>query len=229
MMNEKLHEGCARLGLALDDTQFAALETYMACVLEFNKGYNLMKASSEDELAVNHVLDSLAAVPELERLAAGLRGPDRGQRLHLADIGSGGGCPGLPLAVAFPAERFTLVERMEKRCAFLESAVSAMGLTNVTVSCTQADAVPTASVDIAVFRAFHPFDKKIARLLLAMLRPGGYIAAYKARSEKIAAEMALPEVRALMPAYTKKALTVPFLEDHERNLVIVQKQPAVTL
>ncbi|MBQ1592134.1 MAG: 16S rRNA (guanine(527)-N(7))-methyltransferase RsmG, partial [Treponema sp.] len=72
-----------------------------------------------------------------------------------------------------------------------------------------------------VFRAFHPFDAKITKLLLKMLCKGGFIAAYKARSEKIALEM--ESVSFMVPSYKKIALTVPFLEDHERNLVVIQK------
>lgn len=212
-MNTKLSEGCKKIGLELNETQFGQLETYIEAVLEFNKTYNLMKADSADELAVNHVLDSLVAVPHLkEILKPGMK---------IGDIGSGGGCPGLPLAVALPEYSFTLVERMEKRCVFLQSAISKMKLTNVKVMCTAADAVAKDSFDLEVFRAFHPFDKKIVKLLFNMLKTGGFIAAYKARAEKITAEM--QEVSMMIPDYKKIPLTVPFLEDHERNLVVIQK------
>lgn len=221
-MIEKLHTGAEQLGLDLLPEQYEKLETYIDCVLEFNKTYNLMKADSKDELAVNHVLDSLAAVSTLKDIINSYAAaPERLSQLKVGDIGSGGGCPGIPLAVAFPEVNFTLVERMEKRCAFLESAVKKMELSNVTVLCTQADKVPASSFDIEVFRAFHPFDKKIVKTLFAMLKQGGTVAAYKARSEKIEAEM--QAVSFLIPSYKKIALTVPFLEDHERNLVVIKK------
>lgn len=212
-MNEKLTQGCAKLGLNLSQVQFEQLETYINAVLDFNKTYNLMKADNADELAVNHVLDSLAAVPHI----ASLIKPES----KIGDIGSGGGCPGIPLAVAFPENSFTLVERMEKRCVFLESAVRKMNLKNVKVLCSQADSVEKEIFDLEVFRAFHPFDKKIVKLLFGMLKKGGHLAAYKARLEKINAEMA--EVQVMVPDYKVINLTVPFLEDHERNLVVIQK------
>ncbi|MBB5219099.1 16S rRNA (guanine(527)-N(7))-methyltransferase RsmG [Treponema rectale] len=212
-MNEKLMQGCAKLGLNLSQVQFDQLETYINAVLDFNKTYNLMKADNADELAVNHVLDSLAAVPHI----ASLIKPES----KIGDIGSGGGCPGIPLAVAFPENSFTLVERMEKRCVFLESAVRKMNLKNVKVLCSQADSVEKEIFDLEVFRAFHPFDKKIVKLLFGMLKKGGHLAAYKARLEKINAEMA--EVQVMVPDYKVINLTVPFLEDHERNLVVIQK------
>lgn len=216
-MNEKLTEGLKKLNIELSDVQINQLESYAESVLEFNKTYNLMKADSLDEFYVNHVLDSLAAVPSLSEIIKSKNRP-----LEIGDIGSGGGCPGIPLAVAFPDQSFTLVERMEKRCAFLQSTVKKLNLKNVKINCIQADLVEKESFDLEVFRAFHPFDKKITKLLLGMLKKGGTLAAFKAREEKILAEM--EEVKFLIPEYKKIKLTVPFLEDHERNLVIVEKK-----
>lgn len=213
-MTEKLTQGLAKIGLTLSDSQVDMLEAYIQEVLEFNKGYNLMKAENADELAVNHILDSLVAVPALSSLIAG-------RSLSIADIGSGGGCPGIPLAIAFPDQHFTLVERMDKRCVFLESVVKKLGLSNVTVACTAADAVAPESFDLEVFRAFHPFDKKIITLLFRMLKKDGILAAYKAREEKILAEM--DEIKPFIKGYEKIKLTVPFLEDHERHLVVIRK------
>lgn len=213
-MIQKLNDGLKKLSLDLKESQIAQLEGYIDAVLEFNKSYNLMKADSDDELAVNHILDSLAAVPHIKKIA--------GESLvQIGDIGSGGGCPGIPLSIAFPQFKFTLVERMEKRCVFLESVIKKLALKNVSVMCIQADSVPPESFDIAVFRAFHPFDKKIIKLLLKLIKKNGTLAAYKARSEKIAAEM--DSIKMIVKDYEKIPLTVPFLEDHERNLVVIRK------
>ena len=75
--------------------------------------------------------------------------------------------------------------------------------------------------DIEVFRAFHPFDLKITNLLLRMLKKGGCLAAYKAREEKILAEM--EAVKFIVKDYSKIKMVVPFLEDHERHLVVIKK------
>lgn len=218
-MTQKLHDGVKKLALDMSPEQMDALETYIQLVLECNKTYNLIRAETAEEVAVNHVLDSLAAASEIQNLSQQIK-CEKGQPILIADIGSGGGCPGIPLAVFMPEEKFVLVERMERRCRFLENAVSQMRLKNVRVDCTQADAVKPHSIDIEVFRAFHPFDKKIADLLLNKLKKGGFIACYKARSEKIQAEM--EAVKDQIPSYKKIPLTVPFLEDHERNLVVIQ-------
>src|SRR5574344_824075 len=218
----KLTEGTSKLLINCSDEQIHELETYIDEILKFNESYNLMKADSADELAVNHILDSLAPYAAINELIAQRNAAVSGSPVIIGDIGSGGGCPGIPLAVVFPDNQFVLVERMEKRCDFLKAAITKMNLTNVKVQCTQADKVMSESFDIEVFRAFHPFDKDIAHLLLRMLKPLGYIAAYKARSEKIAAEM--DAIKFIVPQYKKIALAVPFLEDHERNLIIIQKK-----
>lgn len=220
-MTEKLIKGLEKLQLSLSELQTNQLELYIQEVLEFNKSYNLMKAENADEVAVNHILDSLAAVDALKQIISKLCTEKNCSVLEIADIGSGGGCPGIPLSIAFPEHNFTLVERMEKRCNFLETVIAKLNLKNVTVQCRAVDTVAAESFDLEVFRAFHPFDLKITNLLLRMLKKGGYLAAYKAREEKIIAEM--DAVKILIKDYEKIKLTVPFLEDHERNLVVVRK------
>jgi len=220
-MTEKLIKGLEKLELNLTENQIEQLEKYIQEVLEFNKGYNLMKAEDADELAVNHILDSLAAVPHLKEIISDICATKGQSVLNIADIGSGGGCPGIPLAIAFPEHNFTLVERMEKRCGFLVNAVKVLGLKNVKVECKAADLVKPEIFDIEVFRAFHPFELKIINLLFRMLKKGGIIVAYKAREEKILAEM--EEIKSVVKDYKRIKITVPFLEDHERNLVVIKK------
>ena len=223
---DKLEEGLKRLSIDCSTEQMQALRTYIESVLDFNKSYNLMKAESPDDMAINHILDSLAAVPHIKELLGSSQTQKMTEEpIQIGDIGSGGGCPGIPLSIILTDCSFTLVERMEKRCAFLEAAVSDIakitGKRNARVLCSKANEVPKESFNIEVFRAFHPFDKDISRLLLGLLKKGGYIVAYKAREQKIKEEM--DGVKQIIPQYKKIHLSVPFLEDHERNLVIVQK------
>lgn len=221
-MIEKLDEGIKKLGFSLDEKQIEQIEKYISEIMKFNQTYNLMKADSEEELAVHHILDSLAGSKTIQSLVLELEKSRGKGKVVIGDIGSGGGCPGIPLAISNPETNFILVERMEKRCAFLEMAIAECGLKNVKVNPVQADKVEKSSLDIAVHRAFHPMDKKILKLLLAMLKKDGYICAFKAREEKIKAEM--EEVNSIVKSYEQKKLVVPFMEDYERNLVIIQKK-----
>ena len=113
---------------------------------------------------------------------------------------------------------------MSKRCLFLENCVALLGLSNVTVENIELERVPQESFDISVLRAFRPLEYKMTKKLLRVLKHGGYLAAYKAKEEKITEEMS--QISELIPEYKRIPLEVPFLTDngeYERNLVLVQR------
>ena len=197
----------------------AKMEAYIKEIILFNSAYNLTNTSNRDELVVRHIFDSLVAWPKIAELAGG--------PVVLADIGSGGGLPGIPLAAAFSLlpefndVRFELVERMEKRCAFLENCAAILGLKNVTVVNSEAEHLPQEAYNLITFRAFRPLDKKMAKTLLRIVKPQGYLCAYKAKLENIKEEMSA--ITSLVPDYEVQPLHVPGLEDSERNLVLIKK------
>lgn len=197
------------------------MEAYIKEIILFNSAYNLTNTSDRDELVVRHIFDSLAAWPKICELAT------TGTSLVIADIGSGGGLPGIPLAAAFSlcpeynSVRLELVERMEKRCAFLENCAAILGLKNVTVVNSEAERVPAEAYDLITFRAFRPLDKKMTKTLLRIVKSSGCLCAYKAKQTSIKEEM--DGISALVPDYEVVPLKVPGLEDSERNLVIIRK------
>ena len=202
------------------------MEAYIKEIALFNSAYNLTNTSDRDELAVRHIFDSLAAWPVIKEAAVDAAKASATEPVVIADIGSGGGLPGIPLAAAFsvleiPGVRFELVERMEKRCAFLENCDAILGLKNVTVVNSEAERVPEKAYNFITFRAFRPLDKKMTKTLLRIVKEGGNLFAYKAKLENIKEEMA--GISALVPDYKVCPLTVPGLEDSERNLVIIRK------
>ena len=219
-MNDILQEGLSELGFAQSSIPLFAqkLGAYIKELQLFNSVYNLVNTSDFEELAVRHVFDSLAAHDIINSLAAGIRSEDG---ILIGDIGSGGGLPGIPLAVVFPQFRFTLVERMDRRCAFLENCAAMLGLQNLTVQKSEAEKIPHESFDIAVFRALKPLDARFAKTLLSIIKNGGYLAAYKAKKTNIENEMAA--IRAVVADYTLTEVRVPFMKDAERNIVVVKK------
>lgn len=216
---ELLKKGLFSCGIPenLIDEVSGKMDKYIKEIILFNSAYNLTNTSDYDELVVRHLLDSLAAYKELFTLTKSFSE----QALVFADIGSGGGLPGIPLATVFPQFHFKLVERMSKRCAFLENCAAILGLKNVEVINSEAEKVPSESFDIAVFRAFRPLDKKMTETLLKLVKKGGYLAAYKAKMDNIKEEMS--GIKSLVPEYEVKKLIVPGLEDSERNLVVIRK------
>lgn len=229
-----LEEGLAKLNFSKSQIERIAplMENYADEILLFNSAYNLVNASSRDEIFVRHILDSLSAAQEICRVAEKISAQsqsmnskkDESEKITIADIGSGGGLPGIPLAAAFPQFNFVLVERMAKRCAFLENVRALLGLENVRIENSELEKIPRESFEIATFRAFRPLEEKMLANLLAVLKKGGALAAYKAKRKNIVEEMRL----ANCSGYNIIALDVPFLtdvsaEERERNLVLIEK------
>ena len=219
-----LEEGLAKLDFSKTQIERLAplMEKYANEILLFNSAYNLVKASGRDEIFVRHILDSLSAAQEICRLAKKVSMEN--EKITIADIGSGGGLPGIPLAAALPQFDFVLVERMSKRCAFLENVRALLGLENVRIENSELEKIPPESFEIATFRAFRPLEKKMLANLLAVLKKGGALAAYKAKKKNIVEEMRL----ANCDAYNVIPLNVPFLtdsdaEERERNLLVIEK------
>lgn len=195
------------------------LEGYIKELMLFNAAYDLVGSENHGQIVVNHILDSLSAWALIKDLAQE-RENGRQAVAQIADIGSGGGLPGIPLAIALPQFQFVLVERMSKRCAFLENCAAVLNLCNVRVENLQAEQVEAASFDVATFRAFRPLDKKIIKTLLRTIKSDGILAAYKAKQENITTEMAA--ISSIVPEYKIEKLVVPFMEDHQRHLVLIQ-------
>lgn len=224
--SEKLLNGLSQIGIPAEKMEEFSkkLDKYINEIILFNSAYNLTNTSVYDEIVVNHILDSLAPYRIFQELSKNFVVSD----FKIADIGSGGGLPGIPLAVVFPEFNFTLVERMDKRCAFLENCAAICGLRNVSVLKKEAEKVPPESFDISTFRAFRPLDEKMTKTLLALTKKGGILAAYKAKSESIAKEM--EEIKSLGLEFSVKKLFVPYLtensggkDERERNLVLIKK------
>ena len=232
-----LTDGLIKCGLPQQVIEALAekMEAYIKEIVLFNSAYNLTNTSDHDELVTRHILDSLAAYKEIAQLAegaagvnsagGGLAGEPTGAHLTFADIGSGGGLPGIPLAAAFMLTGFPvqwqLVERMEKRCAFLENCAAILGLKNVTVVNSEAERLAPEAYDLITFRAFRPLDKKMTKTLLRIVKGGGHLCAYKAKLSSIQEEM--EGIKSQVPDYRIAPLSVPGLEDSERNLVIITK------
>ena len=236
----------------LDET-IRLVERYIRELELFNAVFDLVGAESGSErgradLVVRHILDSLSPWKEIARelisraaarascveassdAAVSTGSPGGLLPIELADVGSGAGFPGIPLAILFPNVHVTLIERMSKRCSFLENCVAILSLSNVTVLNSELESAEGGKYDVVAFRAFRPLDRAMVRSLLSLVRPraeenskhtGGCLAAWKARAEKIREEMA--GIADSVGYWEARPLAVPFLAHEERNLVIIEK------
>lgn len=217
-----LTEGLAKCGIPEQKIENLSvlMEKYINEIILFNSAYNLTNTSDHDELVIRHILDSLSAYKKIDEFISFVvqKGNDN---FTVGDIGSGGGLPGIPLAAAFPDIKFKLVERMEKRCSFLENCAAILGLKNVEVINSEAERLEEGMFDLITFRAFRPLDKKMTKTLLRIVCDGGKLCAYKAKKENIIEEM--NGIKSIISEYEVVELSVPGLDDTERNLVVVEK------
>lgn len=153
----------------LDATQLEQLVRYEALLREWTAPLGLVAPGDVGSLMERHVLDSLRAVPCIPPSA-----------VDLADLGSGAGLPGLPLAIAVRRLSVRLVERSQRRAAFLEIAVERLGLADrVRVLVATAEQV-TESFDVCVARALAGPDE-VWRLAFPLLRADGRVVYFAGR------------------------------------------------
>ena len=118
----QLESGLIRLGLDLQPVARDQLLAYAALLYKWNRTYSLTALREQDKAVSHHLLDSLAALPYLSADT-------------LLDVGSGGGMPGIPLAIARPDLRVTLIDSNSKKAAFLKQAAIELALPNISVHC----------------------------------------------------------------------------------------------
>jgi 16S rRNA (guanine527-N7)-methyltransferase len=198
---EALERGLAAMGL--DAALAPPLLTYLALLDRWNRTYNLTAIRDPMEMVTRHLLDSLAMQPYLEQG-------------NLADLGTGPGLPGIPLAIARPQLQVTLVESNGKKARFMREAVRQLGLTNARVAESRAEALAEpGAYDNLTARAMDTLAGIIA-VGGHLLRPGGRLLAMKGvhPHDEIAQLPAGWQVEQVLP------LHVPGLTG-ERHLVVV--------
>lgn len=208
-----LESGLATLGLeaALADPLLA----YLDLLARWNRTYNLTAVRDPQEMVVRHLLDSLAMLPHVELLAA------RGGRL--ADLGTGPGLPGIPLAIARPGLRISLVESNGKKARFMREALRTLRLANAEVQERRIEAAgPAGAFDAITARALATLPEILA-LGAHLLKPDGVLLAMKGvyPEDEIAA---LPAPWRVLEAHR---LHVPGLAA-ERHLLVVGRRDGAT-
>jgi 16S rRNA (guanine527-N7)-methyltransferase len=149
-LEAELARGLDALHLPLVHAIQHKLLDYVALVQKWNRVYNLTAVRDPERMLTHHVLDSLAVVPHL----AGSR---------IVDVGSGAGLPGIPIAAAMPQSRVTLLESNHKKSTFLNQAAIELGLTNIDVENSRAEAWrPKNLFDVVISRAFSELGEFIA-------------------------------------------------------------------
>lgn len=129
------------MGLKQSDESIHKQALYLELLLEANKNISLTGIKNPKEAVIKHTIDSLSVSSAIE-----------GEKI--VDIGSGGGTPGIPLAIANPEKKFYLVDSVLKKIKFLDEAVKVLELNNIETICDRGENVDKLSADTVVSRAF---------------------------------------------------------------------------
>ena len=175
-----LELGLKRLGLSLTEGQKSALLTYAQEFRKWNKIHNLSAIDEGDEFISLHLLDSLAVVSPLL-----LAHKKYSMPVHpvIADLGAGGGLPGIPLAIALPQWKFVLVEAVKKKAAFLQHIKGRLKLDNLEVVGQRIELFSAAKpnfADATISRAFTEL-KNFVEFSTPLLKSGGLVFAMKSQ------------------------------------------------
>ncbi len=203
----QLDVGIDTLGLALSGAQRERIRAYLALLDKWNRSYNLTAIREPEKMITHHALDALAVLPRL---------PDDEAPLRVLDVGSGGGVPGVLLAIARPHWQVTLLDANHKKGAFLTQAVIELALANATVAVSRVeDYTPPARFDIVISRAYATLAEFVAG--------AGRHASPQGKLYAMKGVMPEEEIAALSPpaqVEARHALDVPGL-DAARSLVVI--------
>ena len=212
-LHAPLLDGARALNLPLTQEQVAQLLAYLDLLAQWNKVYNLTAVRDPADMLTHHVLDSLSIIAPLRRHT-------RSQPISLLDVGSGGGLPGVAVAIACPEIRVTCVDAVAKKAAFIQQAAGSLGLPNLRGQHARVQTL-RGPFDLIVSRAFASLADFTAWSTGALADGGAWLAM---KGKPPAAEIA-----ALPPGVTVfhvEPLAVPGL-DAERCLIWLRRLPGV--
>ncbi len=201
-----LERGLRELNVSFSSKDLELIEFFLGELSFWNRKINLVR-SQGDDLIREHILDSLSALPVIKSLSYN----------KIADIGSGGGFPAIPLSIFLGESSITLIERSGKKASFLCNVKALLRLNHVQVTAKPLNEI-TDSFDLVTLRAFGKLEDVIGELL-RITAPGGNILVYKGRREF--AEKEIEAVRDFVSDAVIVPVRVPFL-NKERNLVIIK-------
>lgn len=202
---EQLLRDAGELGVTLTEADAARLVELIDELARWNQLYNLTGITTQPQMITHHLLDSLAVNAELA-----------GERV--ADVGTGAGFPGLPLAVANPQRHFTLIDSTAKKLRFVTHAVNLLRLTNVSVLHARVEKLrPPEPFDTVVARAFAPLPR-LLETVAPLCGPRTRVLAMKGKWPQ-------GELAALPAAWRvsgSRALAVPGLEAARCVIVLMR-------
>jgi 16S rRNA (guanine527-N7)-methyltransferase len=208
------------LGISLTGAQIDQFETYYHELISWNEKVNLTSITDFEEVQIKHFLDSLT-------VAMALGSENFTRPLNIIDVGTGAGLPGLPLKIALPQIRLTLLEATAKKTRFLSHLITELGLQKVNIVTGRAEEVAhepayREAFDIVLARALAPLPA-LVELALPFCAVGGRLIAHKKGNIREEIEQSKKAIETLGGAPSEvKPVELEGLEDN-RTLVIINK------
>ena len=202
------------LNIELSEDKIELFTLYIKKFLEKNAHTNLISKNDEKFLFEKHIFDSLA-INKFERIMAGGK---------LLDIGTGGGFPSVPLAIAYENMEISAIDSIRKKINIIEQLKTELGLENLFPICDRVENLKEKKFDFVTTRAVAPV-KTILQYAIPVLKEGGYFVAYKSRK----AMEELKDADAFIKKSRLKVVDIieyvlPLDEVYERNLIVFQKK-----
>ena len=212
MTEDLLALGIEELGLNLSDANIADLELFLQEMTRWNQVHNLTAIEDEKDSIRLHLIDSIAVLPILRKFL-------NTQNPKIADLGSGGGLPAIPIAIVEPEWRLSLIEAVKKKTAFLQHVRGKLKLKNIEILSERVENVAlqqNAQFDAVISRAFTNLARFL-ELSLPFLKTGGLVFAMKAkRADEEMQDVSMEDWCLL----ADEALHIPNLAVERRLLVL---------
>lgn len=211
-----LQHGTEELGVRLYEQQLSQLMQYLGLLQKWNQVYNLTAVRKPMDMLHQHLLDSLSAVPALQRQ---LQTMPISVPVRVLDVGAGAGLPGVALAIAMPELAVTCVDTVGKKVAFVQQVAAGLGLKNLAARHARVETLTTHDWPIICSRAFASLAD-FTNWTQQALAPGGVWMAMKGKTptEEFTGLSASVEVFHVEP------LQVPGLADTQRCLVWMRQR-----
>lgn len=212
-----LQDCCEKMGISLSEGQLEQFMTYLSLLLEWNEKMNLTAITEEQDVVLKHFADCLSLVPLLEWRTD----------MQIIDVGTGAGFPGIPVKIACPAVKMTLLDSLQKRIGFLQEVGSQLHLDGVTYVHSRAEdggqnPAYREQFDLCVSRAVANLAV-LAEYCLPFLKVGGRLAALKGPDAAAEVEQAAGALKKLGGRLVEiKDVEIPHT-DLSHKLVFIEK------